>query len=279
VQITKNSPFFSRVDVALLLLIFLALAGLYYPVAIKLTKVWLMNDNYSHGFFIPFVSLYMVYTLRKELRQLPVEPTNLGIVFLAIGLCQLVFATMGSEFFLKRISFIPLLFGIILFLFGTKYARKLAVPVLYLLFMIPLPTIIWNKIAFPMQLFSTKLTAMVIQLLGIPVLREGNILHLMDTTLEVVDACSGLRSLTTIFALSAAIIWFTHCSTVKKWVFFFMAAPIAVAANIIRLVFTAVLASYYGPEMAEGFLHEFSGIVTFLLGMVMLMVLKKVLVK
>ena len=130
-----------------------------------------------------------------------------------------------------------------------------------------------------MQLFSTGLTENVVQLIGIPVLREGNILHLTETTLEVVDACSGLRSLTTMFALSAALAWFARYSLTKKWFLFLMAAPIAIFANIIRLTTTAILASKYGSEVAQGFLHEFSGFVTFFIGLALLVGLNTVLSK
>ena len=136
--------------------------------------------------------------------------------------------------------------------------------------MVPLPAIIWNQISFPMQLFSTVLTEHIIRLIEIPVFRQGNILFLTQTTLEVVDACSGLRSLVTMFALSAALAWFADFSQPRKWILFFMAAPIAIIANIIRLTITAILASKYGSVVAQGFLHDFSGMATFFIGLAML---------
>jgi len=130
-----------------------------------------------------------------------------------------------------------------------------------------------------MQLFSSAVTEEVVRLLGIPIFREGNVLHLAQTTLEVVDACSGLRSLTTMFALAAALAWFTDLSLWKKWVLFFLAAPVAIFANTIRLTATAALASIYGEKVAQGFLHEFSGIFTFIFGLMLLLVLNKLLQK
>lgn len=258
------------IDISQLVLIIFGVFTLYYPVLIGLVDDWLSNANYSHGFIIPAISGYMIYTMFDEFRDFKPIPVNWGLALLFLSLVQLVVGKVGSEFFLQRTSLIPLLLGLILFLLGRTYTRKLLLPVFYLLFMIPLPTIIWNKIAFPLQLFASTLTEHVIRLFGIPVIREGNILHLAQTTLEVVDACSGLRSLTAMFALSAALAWFTGYSSVRKLVLFLTAAPIAILANIIRLFITAILAAFFGAEVAQGFLHDFSGLVTFALGLVML---------
>lgn len=258
------------IDISQLVLIIFGVITLYYPILVGLVDDWLSNANYSHGFFIPAISGYMIYTMVDELRYVKPIPVNWGFGLLFLSLVQLVVGKVGSEFFLQRTSLIPLLLGLILFLLGSTFARKLLLPVFYLLFMIPLPAIIWNKIAFPLQLFASTLTEHVIRLFGIPVIREGNILHLAQTTLEVVDACSGLRSLTTMFALSAAMAWFTGYSSVRKMVLFLIAAPIAILANITRLFITAILASFFGAEVAQGFLHDFSGLVTFALGLVML---------
>ncbi len=258
-----------------LLLILAALVGLYYPVFIKLAHDWSTNDNYSHGFFIPLISGYMVYIMRAELKSLGMKPANWGLLVLLAGLGQLYIAQVGSEFFLQRTSIIPVLLGLALFLLGTAMTRRLLLPIAYLLFMVPLPAIVWNKIAFPMQLYSSAITEKVIQLIGIPVFREGNVLHLAQTTLEVVDACSGLRSLTTMFALSAALAWFSMYPTWKKWMLFLAAAPIAIFANMVRLTGTAGLASIYGEKVAQGFLHEFSGLFTFVLGLMLLVLTNK----
>jgi len=198
------------------------------------------------------------------------NPAISGIFLILFGLMILIIAKIGAEFFLQRFSLIVVLLGVVYFLCGPAYLKKLAFPILYLVFMIPLPAIIWNKIAFPMQLFGSYLTEQVVYSIGIPIYREGNVLHLAETTLEVVAACSGLRSLVTMFALSGALAFFSNLSTFRKWLLFFAAAPIAIFANIIRLTATAILASIYGSEVAHGFLHDFSGILIFVLGLSML---------
>jgi len=274
-----SSLFRANSTVLLLFLVVAALAGLYFPVLTSLANDWSTNDNYSHGFFIPLISGYMVYSMKEELSQLSILPTNWGLPFLVAGLGQLYIARVGSEYFLQRTSLILVLLGITLFLLGKAITKKVLLPIAYLLFMVPLPAIIWNKIAFPMQLFSSAITEEVVRMIGIPIFREGNVLHLAQTTLEVVDACSGLRSLTTMFALAAALAWFTDFVQWKKWVLFFLAAPVAMFANIVRLTATAGLASIYGGKVAQGFLHDFSGIFTFVLGLSLLMLNNKFLLR
>lgn len=270
----SSNPYANRILAALMAA---ALLGLYYPIIVLMAQDWSQNDNYSHGFFIPLISGYMVYMLREELKHIDLQPVNWGGLVLLLGLAQLYIARVGSEYFLQRLSLLLVLLGIALFLAGTSMTRKLLVPIAYLFFMIPWPAVVWNKIAFPMQLFSSAVTEKVILFIGIPVFREGNVLHLAQTTLEIVDACSGLRSLTTMFALSAAFAWFSEISMRSKWLLFFAAAPVAVFANILRLTGTAGLASIYGGKVAQGFLHDFSGLFVFVVGLLLLVLTRKLL--
>ncbi|MFV0438593.1 MAG: exosortase/archaeosortase family protein [Desulfopila sp.] len=250
----------------------IALIWLYFPFVKTMVHDWGTNDDYSHGYFIPFLCAYFIYSMRDQLQKLDVRPKNIGLVLLLLGLAQLFVAKVGSELFLQRTSLILVLLGLILFLLGWAFFKKLFLPICYLLFMVPLPAIIWNKIAFPMQLFASAMTEKVVYVLGIPIYREGNVLHLAQAVLEVVAACSGLRSLMTMFALSGALVLISPLLPKwKKWVLFFSAAPVAIVANIIRLTSTAVLATHYGADVALGFLHEASGLVVFLLGFAMLM--------
>ena len=263
---------------ALMGTVLVAILLLYFPFLQTLVMDWETDDNYSHGYFIPVITLYMIYSLRKDLARMPLHPSITGLFLVLCGLMLLVVAKIGTEFFLQRFSLIVVLLGVVHFICGPAYLKKLALPILYLVFMIPLPAIIWNKIAFPMQLFGSYLTEQVIRGLGIPVFREGNILHLAETTLEVVAACSGLRSLVTMFALSSLLVWMSALSSPgRKWLLFLSAAPAAIIANIIRLVSTAILASIYGSVVAQGFLHDFSGLFTFVVGLSLLLLANKLL--
>jgi exosortase len=235
-----------------------------------MVKDWQINDNYSHGYLIPMIVGYMIWTTRKKFEGLKISPNNWGVILIFIGFCQLIISRIGSEYFLQRISMIIVLFGILLYLIGKSLTKELLFPVLYLIFMIPIPAILWNKIAFPLKLFASFLAAEIINSLGITILRRGNILYLANMTLEVVDACSGLRSLTSLLALSAAFTFFTNHAKSKKWLLFLSAIPIAILTNIFRLTMTAGLASKYGEKIAEGFLHDFSGLMVFLIGLLLL---------
>jgi exosortase len=264
---TDNKEQFGRNEWIMAGVILTALLWLYLPFLKTLVADWGTNDDYSHGYFIPFLSAYFIYTLRDELRKIVVKPSNIGLFVLLAGLGQLIIAKIGTEYFLQRTSLILALLGLVLFFLGWQHFKRLFIPLGYLIFMVPLPAIIWNKIAFPMQLFASYLTEKVVSLLGIPVYREGNVMHLAQTTLEVVAACSGLRSLVTMFALSGALAFVSTLPAGKKWILFLSAAPIAIFANITRLTATALMATKIGADAAQGFLHEFSGILVFLLGL------------
>jgi exosortase len=257
--------------------LFLALLALYFPFLQTLVRDWEANPNYSQGYFIPFVAAFMVWWVRDELAAVELAPSNWGLALIGLGLLQLFIAKVGSEYFLQRTSLIVVLYGISLFLCGGRFTRVLWLPILYLIFMIPLPAIIWNRIAFPMQLFASALTEHLVQLLGIAILREGNVLHLAETSLEVVDACSGLRSLVNILGLAVGLGFLMNRQAWKRWALFLAAFPIAVIVNIVRLTATAVLASRWGGDVARGFLHDFSGWIVFVAGIGLLLLVQNIL--
>ncbi len=247
----------------------LSIAVLFHQVICGMVRDWYTNENYSQGFLIPFISGYLVWQQRQRISELPIRPHNSG--FLMLIFCCLFFmaASIGAELFSMRLSMLMILFSSVVFLAGWPIAKTLSAPIGYLIFMIPLPAIIWNKIAFPLKLFATHMAVSAIRAANIPVYGEGNIIYLANTTLQVVDACSGLRSLTSLLAISAAFALITDHSKVKKIILFLSAVPIAILLNIVRLFMTAVLASRFGPQVAQGFLHEISGLIVFALALVL----------
>jgi len=247
-----------------------AFSFLYFATFVDLVSDWNNNPNFSHGFLVPLIAGYLVWHRKESLKELSIDPSGLGIVVLGLGLSLFIVGTIGAELFVMRFSILVTLAGVILFCLGPQWMKVTAVPVLYLLFMIPLPSIIWNRIAFPLQLMAASSSASSLSFLGIPVFREGNVLQLATTTLEVVDACSGLRSLTTLLALGAAFAFISNLTFVKKWILFLASIPIAVFVNIVRLTATGLMAIYIGPEAAHGFLHDMSGIVVFVVAMFLL---------
>ncbi|MFH0725205.1 MAG: exosortase A [Pseudomonadota bacterium] len=248
----------------------LSFIALYYHVIYKMVHDWSIDDNYSHGFLIPVISGYLIWQNQKKLSEIPVKPSNSGMVLLLFSIMFFIAAYIGAELFTMRFSMILVILSAIIFLAGWSMAKALFYPIGYLIFMIPLPAIIWNKIAFPLKLFATKMAVMVIKAINIPVYSEGNIIYLANTTLEVVDACSGLRSLTSLLALGAAFALISDHSRLKKIILFLSAVPIAILVNIFRLSSTAVLAKFYGAKVAEGFLHEMSGILVFFIALILM---------
>ncbi|MEW6213679.1 MAG: exosortase/archaeosortase family protein [Nitrospirota bacterium] len=272
----KNSLISTYIQLMVLVLSFLLL---FNYTLIELFKDWSTNPNYSHGFLVPCITAFMIWQKREKLCLSSLSPSNWGLLILIMGMIVHVVANLGAELFTMRIAMVITIFGFSIYFMGGKITRNIAVPLGYLIFMIPIPAVLWNKIAFPLQIFASRMAEIVIRAMGISVLREGNILYLTNTTLEVVDACSGIRSLITLSALSAAFAYLSNHSIPKKWILFTAALPIALLVNIIRLSLTAGLASRFGEKVAQGFIHEFSGLFIYLLGLVLLVSVHGVLSK
>jgi exosortase len=268
-QINSMNPKNTKVYIQIVLLA-IAFFILYNHTIIKLVKDWSTDQNFSHGFLVPFIAGYMIWNKKDTLSNVETNRNNGGLAFILMGMSLHLLGNIGAELFIMRSSMVFTIFGIILYSVGTRLTKMIIVPILYLFFMIPIPAIIWNKIAFPLQLFAAGISANVVNLIGISVLREGNILHLANTTLEVVDACSGLRSLTSLLALGGAFAYISNLKILSKWILFLLAVPIAVAVNVFRLTVTSVMAEKIGPETAQGFLHEVSGLFIFFLALILL---------
>lgn len=245
--------------------------GLYHEVFARLVAQWYEDPDYSHGFLVPLVSAYLVWERRGILARVGVTPSAWGIGVLAVGLLMLLLGSLGAELYLQRSSFLIVISGLVLLLLGHAFLRTVAFPIAFLFFMIPLPTIVMNELAFPLQLFAAKTAAFCLFNFGIPMLREGNLIVLSGTTLEVAEACSGLRSLQALLALGVFYAYFSQPVMWKRWVLVILSIPIAIIANAFRVTGTGVLAHNWGPEAAEGFYHTFSGWLIFVLAFVLLL--------
>jgi exosortase len=219
--------------------------------------IW--NDqNYSHGMLIPFISLYLIWQRFDRIRETQAGINYKGLLFVVPALVLLVLASVAGEQFSQRVSFVILLYGLVLFLEGKEIARLLLFPIALFFFAIPLPYILYNAIAFPLKLVATKIAAGVIRLFGMPVFRDGNVIHLPHTTLEVVDACSGIRSLMTLITLAFLLASFQLRSFWKQALLVMLALPLAVAANAGRVALTGLLTKS-NPAWGSGTLHEITG--------------------
>lgn len=263
-------------SVTALALIALGFAVLYRDVILKLVHDWGHDENYSHGFLIVPIALYFAWERRDRLSAAALRPSLLGLVVLIGSVMTLVAGQLGAELFLTRISLIGVLAGTILFVLGWEHLRILVLPIAFLLLMIPLPAIIFNKIAFPLQLLASRFGEVTLQAFNIPVLREGNVITLANTQLEVAEACSGIRSLISLLTLGIVYGYFMHPGVWVRLILAVATIPVAIAANAFRVAGTGVAAHYYGPEAAEGFFHTFSGWLVFLAAFAMLFLMHRI---
>lgn len=235
----------------------------YAPVLSSLVRQWASDENYSHGFVVIPFALYFVWRDRRRLATLPVRPAATGLLLTIGSLLLFVAGELGAELFLTRVSVIGVAAGTILFLYGSAHLRALAFPLGLLFLMIPLPAVVFNQIAFPLQLLASRVGESVLSAAGIPVLREGNVLILPTTTLEVAQACSGIRSLVSLLTLAVLLGKFSEPRRSARVVLAALAVPVAIASNAARVAGTGLAADWIGPRAAEGFFHEFSGWVVF----------------
>ena len=261
----------ATLSVVLALSVTALLAALYYKILYSLGMQWYADPDYSHGFLVPLLSGYFVWERREKLRSLPVVPSPWGIGLLGGGLLMLLIGATGSELYAQRTSLIVVTAGLVLLMLGREFLRVLLFPIAFLFFMIPLPAIIMNAVAFPLQLFAAKTATYCLYNFGIPVLREGNVIVLAGTTLEVAEACSGIRSLQALLALGTVYAYFTQPVMWKRWTLVLLSIPIAIAANAFRVTGTGVLAHYWGIEAAQGFYHTFEGWLIFVVAFALLL--------
>jgi exosortase A len=247
----------------------------YLPMFRKLVYDWGHDDNYSHGFLIVPIALYLVWERRDKLRAARPSPAIAGLVLVLASLAVLVAGDLGAELFLTRVSLLGVLAGGVLFLYGWQHLLALFFPIAFLLLMIPIPSIIFNQIAFPLQLLASRFGEVVLRTLDIPVLREGNVITLANTQLEVAEACSGIRSLISLLTLGIVYGYFTDTRVGVRLAIALATIPVAIVANGLRVAGTGVAAYYYGEEAAQGFFHEFSGWVIFVVSLIMVFLIHR----
>jgi exosortase len=246
------------------------LIALYYRTGIKLATDWYNIPDYSHGFLVPLFSAFLIWDRRREIAETPLRPTWAGVPVVVLGLVALVFGVYGVDLFTTRISFVILVAGLVWTFLGAPMLRQLRFPIATLLLAIPFPAIIFNQITFPLQLMASRLAAMTLPLLGVPVLQDGNVIQLPVMKLEVAEACSGIRSLMSLFTLAIFYGYFLEKTTLRRVILALASIPIAVAANVVRIVGTGLCVQYWDPAKALGFFHEFSGWVMFVISLICL---------
>ncbi|HEX3084642.1 MAG TPA: exosortase [Pyrinomonadaceae bacterium] len=272
-----------------------ALAFVYFAVIVKLANDWWHDENYSHGLLIPFVIGFILWQERKRFGEMKRDPWSwIGGGGIALSLFMLWAGTAGAELFVQRVSLVLMLVSVVIYFFGARIIHLLAIPLFLFVLAIPIPQIIFNRVAFPLQLFASRCAVSAMWFFNIPVLRQGNVIEMMPRgatepkRLAVVEACSGIRSLMTLVTLAVIYAYFTKpksrsgagdggkgtesqvrasLSSVTFWrslILIVSAVPIAILTNAARVSGTGVLAHYYGTRVADGFFHEFSGWVIYI---------------
>lgn len=257
------------------LLLFLIALGI--PIFPDMFHQWIKDPDNSHCILIPFVSIFLGYRYAKTVTREMIKPCGTGIIFLVISLFIYIISIAGEIVLFARIAFVLILISLVVFNFGVDVIRRIYFPLVFLFFMIPIPITLYNMAAFPLQIFASKVSANVIYSIGIPVIREGNVLHLTNGSLEVVEACSGIRSLVSYVTLGIFFAHISKTSLVKKVLLLCSTIPLALMANIVRISSSCVLAHFYGDKVAKGFLHEFSGMAVFMLGIILMLLLNALL--
>jgi len=247
----------------------------YFPVLRHLVEQWSTDEDVSHGFFVPLVAAFIAWQRREQILALDYHPAWWGLGVMAWAAIQGYVGTLGAELFLQRTSFLIALVGLLLVVGGTRLLRELAFPLLLLPFMIPIPTVIYNQITFPLQLFASQVAEFSLGIIGIPVLRDGNILELASQKLSVVEACSGIRSLLSLSFLSLVYAYFFDSRVWMRWVLLAATIPVAIIANSGRVTITGIL-SEINPELARGFFHSLEGWIIFLIALSMLIAVQAI---
>jgi len=238
-------------------------AFLYAPVLVKLVRQWGVDESYSHGFLVAPIALFLVWQQRDRLRQAPTLPSNAGLVVIGVSLAVYALGSLGAELFLTRVSLIGMIAGTVLYVFGRQHLRIVAFPMAFLIFMIPLPAVVFDRVAVSLQLVASQLGEHLLRFANVPVLRDGNVLTLAAITLEVNDACSGIRSVMALLCVATLIGRFSDSAPLRRWSIVFAAIPVAIGLNGVRIALTGIAASRFGPAVASGAIHAAAGWVVF----------------
>lgn len=254
-----------------LLCLLLLLAVVYARIIGDMAMQWASDENYSHGFIVPLIAAWFLYERRDVLLKTEVAPWSPGLAVTILGLLQLLLGFLASEFFTMRSSLLLVLAGVVLLFFGRQIFRQTLLPLGYLILMVPLPYILYDSVAFPLKLLVSRVSVAALQTMGIVVLREGNMIMFPALTLEVAEACSGMRSLVSLLALSTAYAIYLRTTGMRRWFLILSAVPIAVSTNALRVIVTGILAQRWGAKAAEGFFHEFAGLAVFGMAVIFLL--------
>lgn len=246
----------------------------YAPILYRMAVQWATNEDMGHGFFVPVVAGFIAWQRRHILLATPRQPNGWGLFLVIFAALEATVATLGAELFTARLAFVIALFGVILYLGGKAWVKALLFPLFLLLFMIPIPAIIYAQLTLKLQMLASQLGEFLITLMGIPVLRNGNTLVLPSQTLDIAEACSGIRSLLSLAFLSLVYAYFTDKRIWMRWALLVATIPIAIGANGVRVALTGWL-SEVNTKLASGIYHESEGYIVFIVALIALIIVHR----
>lgn len=258
---------------------------LYLPTLIDLVSDWYNDANYSHGFLAPLISGYLVWKKRESLSKIlqsqsgAGESRAAGVWLILIAMGMYILGNGAAEFFTTRVSYVLALAGLTTYHFGAQILRKTWFEHVFLLFMIPLPYVIYYAVTFPMQLLATKISIAGLDMIGVSAIRQGNVIHLSGISLEVAEACSGIRSMISLLALGAVYGYMTQKTSLGRWIVFLSTAPLALITNVMRVFTTAILAYAFEANVTDEPLHTIMGLSVFVTAFILLFIISAVLKK
>jgi len=235
------------------------------------------DTYYSHAFLIPLISIFLVWLKRHKLGTIEIKPAGFGWVLFLSGLLIHILSTAFRVSFVSGLSIIMVLIGLVLLSFGKNYLRQLMFPIVFLIFMVPLPMVAIANLSFRLKIFAAQISTFAINRLGVPAIREGSVIKTMHAYIMVEDPCSGIRSLVALIALGALMAYFSNISKVRKGVLFLTSIPIAISTNVIRIISLVMVGEIYGQQYASGVFHDAMGILVFVFAFAGLALVGKIL--
>jgi len=277
VDVNKNQ----RIPVASLIVMGWAavlIVACYFPVIVHLVNQWMNDEDMGHGFFVPAIAAWIAWQKLPEAQSIPAVPDWRGLILICWGGVQLFIGTLGAELFLSRTALVFTIIGTVWLLGGVRYLRVFSFPLFLLFFMVPIPQIIYTQLTFPLQMFASQVAEMSLNMLGIAIGRDGNVLELANMKLNVVEACSGIRSLLSLTFLSLVYGYFFEVNAKIRVLLFLSTIPIAILANAGRVTVTGILGEFK-PEWAEGTVHEAEGWLIFMIALLIMVGVHQILTR
>jgi len=243
----------------------------YFPTFIWLWDRWFARDSYySHGILVPIVTIVLIWQKRIELKKIKRSESVWGIRLIVLGIFVYLISSIFRVYFSSGFSMLIVLIGFVLYFWGSKIFKKIAFPLLFLIFMIPLPMVIVANISFKLKLFAAEMSTMLLNKMRIPAIQVGSIIKMRSAYVIVDDVCSGLRSLISLTALGSIFAYWMNTIMIKRYLLFLATVPIAIITNVCRIVLLSAISEIWGSEYATGFIHNVSGFMVFALAFILL---------